>query len=167
MSVNRIGELIEARRLQRGLSRLQLATRLGISSQTVLNLERDHTYNLGTSLLRRLEQALHVTFEINMKEEAMGTTIKMGNDEFILYIRKIHPACNTTNDDLGRRIWKWIQEHDATAEKADGGISVPCKWGATGAEIGDKKLPQSATQFHFERSLLPALYDHLDALGTA
>ncbi len=53
--MNHIGELIEARRGQLGLSRLQLASRLGVSSQTVLNLERDPTYNLGTSLLHRLD----------------------------------------------------------------------------------------------------------------
>lgn len=164
--MNHIGELIEARRRQRGLSRLQLASRLGISSQTVLNLERDHTYNLGTSLLRRLEEALHVNFDITMKEEDMSTSIQMGNDEFILYIRKNYPNCATSNDDLGKRIWKWIKERDATAEKAGNSDAVPCFWGDTAANIGETKLPQKATQFRFERSLLPTLYDHLDALGT-
>jgi hypothetical protein len=99
-----------------------------------------------------------------MKEEDMSTSIQMGNDEFILYIRKIHKACTKTNDDLGQRIWKWIKEHDATAEQVNG-KSEPCEWGAIGAGLGETKLPKTATQFRFERSLLPALYEHLDALG--
>ena len=164
--MNHIGELIESRRRQLGLSRLQLASRLDVSSQTVLNVERDPAYNLGASLLRRLEEALHVTFDITMKEASMNTSIQMGNDEFILYIRKNHPNCAKSNDDLGKRIWKWIKERDATAEKAGNGDAVPCIWGDTAAHIGETKLPYKATQFRFERSLLPSLYDLLDELGT-
>ena len=163
--MNPIGELIESRRRQLGLSRLQLASRLGVSNQTVLNFERDPTYNLGTSLLRRLEGALNVTFDLTMKEEAMTTSIQMGNDEFILYIRKNHPDCATSNDALGKRIWKWTKESAATAEEVSNG-AVPCIWGKTAAYLGETKLPQSATQFQFERSLLPSLYDLLDSLGT-
>jgi transcriptional regulator with XRE-family HTH domain len=108
-SMNHIGGLIESRRRHIGISRFQLASRMGVSSQTVLNLERDATYNLGTSLLRRLEEALHVTFDITMKERrTMGTRITMGNDEFILYIRKNHPHCATSNDQLGKCIWQGI-----------------------------------------------------------
>jgi transcriptional regulator with XRE-family HTH domain len=166
VGMNHIGELIESRRRQLGLSRLQLASRLGVSSQTVLNLERDPAYNLGTSLLRRLEEALNVTFDVTMKEGTMSTSIQMGNDEFILYIRKSHPNCATSNDQLGKRIWEWIKEHDATATKAGSGEAVPCMWGDTGAHLGETKLPYKATQFRFERSLLPSLYDLLDALGS-
>ena len=164
--MNRIGERIEARRGQLGLSRLQLASRLGVSSQTILNLERDPSYNLGTSLLRRLEEALQVTFDIIMKEEGMSTSIQMGNDEFILYVRKNHPNCAKSNDDLGKRIWEWIKKSDATAVKAGNGDAVPCIWGETAAHIGETKLPYKATQFRFQRSLLPSLYDLLDALGS-
>jgi hypothetical protein len=39
-------------------------------------------------------------------------------------------------------------------------------WGDTAANIGETKLPIWATQFQFERSLLPSLYDLLDALGS-
>ena len=164
--MNHIGELIEARRGQLGLSRLHFASRLGVSSQTVLNLERDPTYNLGTSLLRRLEEALHVTFDITMKEECMSTSIQMGNDEFILYIRKNYPNCATSNVDLGKRIWAWIKERDAAAAKVGKEEAVACIWGDTAANIGETKLPIWATQFRFERTLLPSLYEHLDALGT-
>ncbi len=33
-------------------------------------------------------------------------SIQMGNDEFILYVRKINTNCLTPNDTLGRLIWK-------------------------------------------------------------
>jgi transcriptional regulator with XRE-family HTH domain len=166
-SINNGGELIESRRQQLGLSRLQLASRLGVSSQTVLNLERDPDYNVGTSLLRRLEEALHVTFDLTMRERrTMSTTISMGNDEFILYVRKNHPNCAKSNDDLGKKIWDWIERHDAMAKQLNDGKSVPCSWGETGAHIGETKLPKTATQFRFERKLLPELYDHLDVLGS-
>jgi|ERR1700679_2296547 transcriptional regulator with XRE-family HTH domain len=164
--MNNVGELIESRRRQLGLSRLQLGSRLGVSSQTIVNLERDSDYNLGTSLLRRLEEALRVTFAINMKEKTMNTSISMGNDEFILYIRKNYPNCTTTNDQLGKRIWVWIKDRDESAGKANKEEAVPCFWGDSAANIGETKLPQKATQFYFERSLLPSLYDLLDALGS-
>lgn len=159
-SVNRIGQLIESRRRHLGLSRLQLANRLGVSSQTVLNLERDPTYNLGTGLLRLMEEKLHVTFEVSMKERRkMSTTITMGNDEFILFIRKNHPNCATSNDQLGKLIWKWIKDHDAMAEQLN---EDKCLWG----EIGETKLPKTAMQFRFERKVLPELYEHLFELGS-
>jgi transcriptional regulator with XRE-family HTH domain len=165
--MNDVGEMIESRRSHLGLSRLQLASRLGVSSQTVLNLEKDPTYNLGTSLLRRLEEALHVTFNITMKERrTMSTRINMGNDEFILYIRKNRPNCTTGNDRLGRLIWEWIEKRDGTAKQLNDGKSMPCSWNDTGAHIGETKLPKTATQFEFERNLLPELYYHLDALGS-
>jgi transcriptional regulator with XRE-family HTH domain len=165
--MNEIGEMIELRRRHLGLSRLQLANRLGVSSQTVLNLETDPTYNLGTSLLRRLEEALHVTFNITMKElRTMSTRIQMGNDEFILYIRKNHTSCTTSNDRIGRLTWEWIERRDATAKQLNDGKSMPCSWTDTGAHIGETKLPKTATQFEFERNLLPELYDHLAALGS-
>jgi transcriptional regulator with XRE-family HTH domain len=165
--MNHVGELIESRRRQLGLSRQQLASRLGVASQTVLNLERDPTYNLGTSLLRRLEEALQVTFDVTMKEgRTMSSSIQMGNDEFILFIRKNHPDCVKSNDLLGKRIWEWIEKHDVTAEQVNDGKSVPCYWGDTGTHIGETKLPKTATQFRFERKLLPELYDVLDELGS-
>jgi hypothetical protein len=101
-----------------------------------------------------------------MKEEDMNTNITMGNDEFILYIRKTYSACSKTNDELGHRIWKWIEENDRTAIQVDGGKSVPCYWGHTGTYIGETLLPKTATQFQFESQLLPGLYAHLDELGT-
>lgn len=165
--MNAIGEMIGSRRRQLGLSRLQLAGRLGVSGQTVLNLETDPTYNLGTSLLRRLEEALYVTFNITMNERrTMSTRIQMGNDAFILYIRKNHKGCNTTNDRLGRLIWEWIEKRDETAKQLNDGKSVPCFWSDSGAHIGETELPKTATQFEFERNLLPELYNHLDELGS-
>jgi transcriptional regulator with XRE-family HTH domain len=166
-SMIHIGGLIEARRRQLGLSRLQIANCLGVTSQTVLNLERDPNYNTGTNLLVRLEEALQVTFEITMKErEAMNTKIRMGNDEFILYIRKNYPNCTMGNERLARLIWEWIDNCDTPAEKIHDGKSVPCLWGASATMIDESKLPKTAQQFQFERKHLPKLYDYLDALGS-
>ena len=42
-------------------------------------------------------------------------SIEMGNDEFILYIRKVYPNCPTSNDTLGRLIWKRLKDLDPAA----------------------------------------------------
>lgn len=96
----------------------------------------------------------------------MGTSIQMGNDEFILYIRKNHKDCTTSNDELGKSIWKWINENDTTAVKVYNGEVRQCYWGKTGEHISDTELPYSARQFRFDSTLLPSLYKHLDELGS-
>lgn len=108
-----------------------------------------------------------------MKEGTMNSSITMGNDEFILYIRKNYPKCAKSNDDLGQRIWEWIKVNDATAYKVgkdgnrdDNAGPVSCRWSETDALVIEAKLPYTATQFRFERSLLPSLYEYLDELGS-
>lgn len=160
-----IGERIAARRTALGLSRSDLAQRAGISPQTILSVERDPTYNLSIRLLEQLAPALQVSFEITMKENAMKTEITMGNDEFILYIRKNHPECSLTNDVLGKRIWEWLRDQNVGAAKAGHGKAVACMWGETAANTGELRLPVNATQFTFDRQILKALYDLLDGLG--
>jgi hypothetical protein len=93
----------------------------------------------------------------------MSRTIEMGNDEFILYIRKTYPECKGTNEVLGRKIWEWIRDTDpnATQTKED----APCLWRHTGAFIAEDKLPKTATQFSFRIDILPALFGYLDELG--
>ena len=95
----------------------------------------------------------------------MNTSIQMGNDEFILYIRKNHPDCAISNDDLGKKIWKWINESDADVKAEKVRDDEACLWGKDAANIGETKLPKTAAQFRFESTLLPSLYEHLDALG--
>ena len=163
--VNWIGPDIERRRLALGLSRAELARRAGVSAQTILNVERDPTYNLNVRLLENLAAALNVRFEIHLKELTMATDITMGNDEFILYIRKNHPDCSITNDQLGKRIWIWIRDQDPNASKAGAGDPVSCLWGDSAQHLGELALPTTATQFSFARNLLPSLYDLLDSLG--
>lgn len=91
--------------------------------------------------------------------------IIMGNDEFILYTRKQYPNCKIKTIDLGRFIWEWIIEHDHHAKQVI--EDMPCLWETkTGAKnIDEKKLPKTATQFEFDRTLLPELYSYLDELG--
>ena len=96
----------------------------------------------------------------------MRTKIVMGNDEFILYIRKQqHPNYETSTQNLGRKIWLWIKEHDLLAKK-NPEKDIPCFWESLeGAKNIDKEiLPKTATQFEFDRNILPQLYDYLDTL---
>lgn len=85
----------------------------------------------------------------------------MGNDEFILYIRKQDKICNLTNDQLGRKIWEWLRDN-ANGEKIIEGMI--CLWGKDAKNVGDKDLPYTATQFKFDIDKLPDLYDYLDTL---
>ena len=87
--------------------------------------------------------------------------IQMGNDEFILYIRKWHPSCEIITRDLGKMIWKWLKKR--------GAVKSPIKpkhsyWDISG-KVNKDMLPEHATQFEFDRSLLPDLYVYLDELG--
>ena len=93
----------------------------------------------------------------------MSRTIEMGNDEFILYIRKRYPRCNRTNDVLGRKIWEWIRDNDPNAVQTK--EDARCYWGDTGTFIADDELPKTATQFSFRIDILPGLFGYLDELG--
>jgi len=92
-------------------------------------------------------------------------SIRQGNDEFILYIRKQYPACSLSNDKLGQRIWAWIHDNDPTAEKVE--EREPCYWGTIGAFIAENRLPKTSAQFVFDSEILPNLYDFLNQLGQA
>ena len=90
-------------------------------------------------------------------------SIERGNDEFILYIRKVYHNCLTANDTLGRLIWKQLKELDPEAliiEK-----DKPCFWEHIGDSVSEIRLPKTAAQFRFNRVILPRLYDYLDQLG--
>ena len=87
----------------------------------------------------------------------------MGNDEFILYIRKQHPGCTVSNDALGRAIWRWLRVAEPQARKL--AEDVDCYGGKTGAFIADTRLPKTATQVSFDSNVLPRLYTFLDQLG--
>ena len=85
----------------------------------------------------------------------------MGNDEFILYIRKWHPRCNTPTPQLGKSIWIWLRDRGAVKLKEQPQHTYWVK--AQKVEI--EMLPEHATQFEFDRSLLPDLFNYLDFLG--
>ena len=88
-------------------------------------------------------------------------TIKMGNDEFILYIRKWHPDCKTSTQQLGKAIWIWLR--DNKAQKLN--VQPQHAYWVKAEKVEIEMLPEHATQFEFDRSLLPKLYDELDRLG--
>jgi len=87
--------------------------------------------------------------------------IVMGNDEFILYVRKQYPKCGIPNDTLGKRIWEWIRKQGGQKEVED----KCCYWGDTGDFIRADGLPKTATQFTFDSNILPGLYEFLNRLG--
>jgi hypothetical protein len=97
-----------------------------------------------------------------MNNMAVQPTIKMGNDEFILYIRKSNKTCKTDNKVLGRKIWEWISVNDSNATEIQ--EDMPCLWGNNTPNTNPEILPKTATQFEFKRSLLPNLYSYLETL---
>lgn len=108
----------------------------------------------------RIEKSYEPVFFLNKND--MNSRITMGNDELILYIRKKDKKCSSTNDQLGKKIWEWIQRNDEKALliKEDD----PCLWGD---KIENKKglgLPKTAAQLQFNRTLLPKLYEFLDTI---
>ena len=90
----------------------------------------------------------------------------MGNDEFILYIRKNY-NCSLTNDRIGRLVWKWIRENSKGISKEKDIVKhVPCLWqGARIRKTYGMGLPRTASQMTFNRKLLPKLYSFLDEVG--
>lgn len=90
-------------------------------------------------------------------------SIQLGNDEFILYIRKRFPNCDQTNDWLGKHIWQWIRNADPAAEIVE--KDFPCYWDIPGDAIDRLRLPKTAAQISFRRNILPDLFAYLDQLG--
>lgn len=91
----------------------------------------------------------------------MKEKICMGNDEFILYIRKQSTNRTITNDHLGRLIWEWLREKGASKKQEQ---PQPTYW-TKSEKVNEYMLPEYATQFEFDRGLLPVLYDYLDELA--
>lgn len=99
-------------------------------------------------------------------------TIIMGSDEFILYIRKQHPNCQTTTQVLGRKIADFMIAqgfYDQNANKGEPFCNNEQRsyWVTEENEefIRSISLPLTANQYTFDRALLPELYDFLDELG--
>lgn len=94
----------------------------------------------------------------------MQEWIRLGADQFILYVRKRYGGCSLTNDQLTHRIWWWLREHDVEARRLHGGAPQPCLWGVEGDAIGPLGLPTEALEFQLARALLPDLFGFLDQL---
>ncbi len=91
------------------------------------------------------------------------STIIIGADELILWLRKNEKAVNTPNDEihgLGVKIRRTIEEL--------GGHIVAknqeCFWAneADNNNIGQYLLPKTATQYELNTDILPQLYDELN-----
>jgi hypothetical protein len=89
--------------------------------------------------------------------------ITMGNDEFILYIRKNYPTCNLKNKYLGRKIWAWIQKNDPNAVLLE--EDKTCLWQTLNINVSQEKLPKTAAEFVFNRKLLPMIFSYIDSIA--
>ena len=90
----------------------------------------------------------------------MGKIIKMGNDEFILYVRKQNSTCKYDTKKLGELICKWLKEH-AGLEDKNIEYDRECLWGEHADNVSPDKLPKTASQFEFDRDkLIWILYNH-------
>ncbi len=92
---------------------------------------------------------------------ASSSIIKMGNDEFILYIRKKTNVCSLGNKVIGRKIWDWLEPRGATKTKKQPQHAYWIK----AEKVEEYMLPEHATQFEFDRAILPELYSYLDELA--
>ena len=110
------------------------------------------------------EMPLENEMETELDDERV-VQIVMGNDEFILFIRKNFPDGSMTTNQLGKKIWIWLRDADPGAVIIAKGL--PCYWGDKGDFISADKLPKTATQFKFDINVLPDLYEYLYELGSA
>lgn len=88
--------------------------------------------------------------------------ITMGDDEFILYMRKNNFGHQSLNPELGRKICEWIKNNDTKAIIIE--RDKNCFWGDSGDFVNAAELPKTATQFRFDEALLPDLYRFLGTL---
>jgi hypothetical protein len=87
----------------------------------------------------------------------------MGNDEFILYIRKRYPNCGLSTSELGKRIYQQIHQLDPSASIV--AEDAPCYWGNEGSFVAENRLPKTAAQISFDPHILQRLFGFLDDLG--
>lgn len=94
----------------------------------------------------------------------INNQIIMGDDEFILYVRKRNKKCQKTTKQIGRAIADWMILQGFYNSQLRN--KKRCKWETKkGAKNIDKDiLPKTANQFLFDRTYLPKLYDFLDTL---
>ncbi len=88
--------------------------------------------------------------------------ITMGDDEFILYIRKQHKNCEINTQEFGRQISVWMKKQGLYEPKDK--KEELCLWVGS-SNIDGKNLPEYANQYTFDRSWLPKIYDQLDEIG--
>ncbi len=92
-------------------------------------------------------------------------TVKIGNDELILHIRKNYRNCNISNTQLGKQIWKWLQENEPSAKIL--GSNQQCEWGNSEEITSETTLPKTATQFQISLDILPQLYKQLSVIANS
>jgi hypothetical protein len=90
-------------------------------------------------------------------------SIVIGNDEFILYVRKHNQACKLDNETLGKQICEKIKSLDPNAKIVE--ENKASYWDLHGVSVAKDKLPATSAQMEFDREILPKLYDFLDQVS--
>jgi len=156
-----VGAKIERIRKLWNLSREDLANRLGLTAQTVLNIERDPTYNLGVDLLIKLEKALSVTIEITFKEHEMNPHMNISSAHLIHQLRENNQASQVGNKELGKKIRLWMKAHGIEPSEWD----APVIWPIQEPEVSEFHLPKTSAKYQISASLLPELYAFIFTIG--
>lgn len=88
------------------------------------------------------------------------TQIKIGADELILWLRKNGKASEISNEVLGEKIRKLIED-ELIGRKLE---VLPCFWynKAVDEFAGKFKLPEHATQYEIDVIKLPELFNELN-----
>ena len=81
--------------------------------------------------------------------------VNRGSDELILHIRKNYKNCDITNDKLGKKIWKWPQENDPSAEILNRDRLY--EWDNSSEITFDITLSKKSTRFRISRNVIPQL----------
>ena len=158
--MNSINAKLEVIRKKRNLSRKELAKRIGVSEQTIFNIERDPAYNYGVDLLKRLEIALVVAIEITIKEHEMNQTINISSAHLIHHFRENNPASQIGNLELGRKISDKMRENGVDPYDWD----VKVIWPVKKPEVSEFCLPKTSAKYKIPVSLLPDLYTFLESI---
>lgn len=104
------------------------------------------------------------------------SNIIMGNDDFILYIRKkqkreadkVYKSIenyyinNKRNNVLGKEIWGFIETEKLGVKCGE--TNTPCVWNPEDCNDDGYFLPKTAAQFEIECDALPKIFKKLDEL---
>lgn len=131
-------------------------TEQNCSRKRITQNQSFEVYNkeIGNTIPYTLLVKYYTTFLMSLK------LIRMSSDEFILYIRKNYPYYEIKENQLISKIWEWLEARGAkqiTKQQVK-------QWGEETDEADAEQQPYKASQFQFDRALLPDLYTYIDLI---